>query len=127
MSKTALDILAEKLVGGATPQAARRAAILQTSAEIGKQLASRALEEALTSVGLHRTLAPMILGLVKRDTETHMTRAIQVVIGGGGAAGIPTAKCLKTHLPPDRDPTREEVQAAIEACRKETRQKGKTK
>lgn len=127
MSNRALDILTQKLVGGATPQAARRAAILETSTEIGRKILTHALEEALTAVGLHKTLAPMIRGVAEGGTGIQMTRAIQSVIGGGGAAGIPTAKCLKTHLPPDRNPTRGEVEAAIAACRNETGQAGKPK
>ncbi len=127
MSNRALDILTQKLVGGATPQAARRAAILETSAEIGRQILTSALEDALTAVGLRKNLAPMIRDVTQGGAGLDMTRAIQSVIGGGGAAGIPTAKCLKNHLPPDRNPTRGEVEAAINACRNETRLQGKPK
>jgi hypothetical protein len=39
------------------------------------------------------------------------------VVGGGGIAGIPTAKCLHDHLPHDRKPTKKEMEEAWEKCK----------
>ena len=119
MSKRALDVLSKKLVQGAKPGSARRETIHEVSTEISSQLTHRSLEDALHSVGLERTLAARIRDVARSNTPKHVTDALQIVIGGGGVSGIPTAECLNRHLPPDREPTEEEVAAAIKACSKQ--------
>jgi hypothetical protein len=46
-------------------------------------------------------------------------KSIQLVIDVEDLDNIPDATCIGRHLPPDREPTREEIEAAIAKCKKQ--------
>lgn len=46
--------------------------------------------------------------------------AVLYVVGGGGIAGIPKAKCLHKYLPKGRKPTRKEMEEAWAKCSQAT-------
>ena len=45
--------------------------------------------------------------------------AYMIVVEGGDVESIPDATCVARHLPTDRDPTFEDIKAALAACRTE--------
>lgn len=121
MSKQTLDILSMGLRRGLSVQHARESAIYVASVELANRLANEPLEDALVSIGFEPELAPRIRAQAYTEENiTHLVNAFVVVVGGGGAAGIPTVECLGRHLPSDREPTEEEIDAAIQACRAES-------
>ena len=125
MLKRASEILAEKVQEGLSLEVARDSTILEIGLQIAARLAQQPLRDVLTSLGLEASLAPKIVELAATRSMKHLaeslilTESFMVVVSGGGAAGIPKASCLRRHLPPDRDPTDEEVEEAIAACRRE--------
>ena len=119
MSKRTSEMLAEKVQNGLTLEVARDSTILEIGLEIGGRLAKQPLRDILTSFGLEESLAPKILALASTKSMKHLAEAFMVVVSGGGAAGIPLPSCLRRHLPPGRDPTDEELEEAIAACRRE--------
>jgi hypothetical protein len=123
MAKKAAKVLAEKLGSGQTLELARNSTIIEMGLELGKSLARQSLEDSLESFGLGRALAPKILALASTKDLIRIAGAFMVVVSGGGASGMPTASCLSRHLPPDHEPSEEEIEAAIEACRREMEQK----
>jgi hypothetical protein len=121
MSKQALDILSTGLRRGLSVQNARESAIHESSIEFANRLAYEPLEDALTSVGFDRELAPRIRARATTEENIDvLVNAFIVVVGGGGPAGFPTVECLTRHLPSDHEPTEEEIEAAIQACRAES-------
>src|SRR5258708_5566048 len=79
-----------------------------------------ALREALSSLS---TGAAFRFEKTKRCGMAYLAESFMVVVSGGGAAGIPTPSCLRRHLPPGRDHTKEELEEAIAACRRESQAK----
>jgi hypothetical protein len=46
-------------------------------------------------------------------------KSLELVIDVEDLDDIPDATCIGRHLPPDREPTRDEIQAAIAKCKKQ--------
>ncbi|HEX3744325.1 MAG TPA: hypothetical protein VHW09_10360 [Bryobacteraceae bacterium] len=123
MSQRTSEMLVEKVQKGLPLEVARDSTILEIGLKIGALLAQRSLPDILTSFGLEESLAPKIFNLAATKSMQHLAEAFMVVVGGGGAAGIPTPSCLRRHLPEGRDPTDEEMEEAIAACRREAQAK----
>lgn len=119
MPRRTLDILSQKLVQGIAPDHARQETVVEVSDDLASELRHRSLEDSLSSIGIETTLAAEIRTLALSDDPFHIAGAFQIVVGGGGggAGGVPTAECLRRHLPIGRRPTKDEVDAAIKACR----------
>lgn len=120
MPRRTLDLLSQKLVEGVAPGNARRETVLEISDELASELRHNSLEDSLLSVGIDDVVAKEIRRKALSEDRRHLVDAFQIVIGGGGAGGVPTAECLKRHLPIGRKPTKDEVDAAIKACRRPT-------
>ena len=123
MSKRASEMLAEKVQSGLTLEVARDSTILEIGLEVGLRLAQQPLRDVLASLGLEESLAPKIIALASTKGMAYLAESFMVVVSGGGAAGIPTPSCLRRHLPPGRDHTKEELEEAIAACRRESQAK----
>jgi hypothetical protein len=120
MPRRTLDVLSQKLVEGIAPNDARDETIREISYDLASELRHTSLPEALSSLGIDESLAELIRREAVSEDRHHIVDAFQIVVGagGGGAGGVPTAECLKRHLPIGRKPTKDEVDAAIKACRK---------
>jgi len=119
MPRRPLDILSQKLVQGVAPGDARRETVAEISEELASELRHRSLEDSLASIGVEASLAEEISRYARSDDPGLLAGAFQIIVGGGGggAGGVPTAECLRRHLPIGRRPTQDEVEAAIKACR----------
>jgi hypothetical protein len=114
------DILTRRLTQGEPIADAHREAVREIASDIASRLNHQSLEIALDLAGLDRDLAPRIRNRARDQSLAALTDAMVVVISGGSAGSIPTAECLSRHLPPDRDPSREEIDEAIRKCRAES-------
>jgi hypothetical protein len=119
MPRRTLDLLSQKLVQGVAPFDARQETVLEISDDLASELRHRSLEDSLSSIGIETTLAAEIRNLAASEDPFHIAGAFQIIVGGGGggAGGVPTAECLRRHLPIGRRPTQDEVDAAIKVCR----------
>jgi hypothetical protein len=127
-----LDRVLQLTSAGIDVRTALNYAVADVSKEVGQRVGTgQSVGTALESTGFTAASAKKLISLLSASAFAEavsvavgvpaivdaVATAIRVVVGGGGVAGIPTAECLAKHLPPDREPTREEFEEAWKACR----------
>jgi hypothetical protein len=118
MSNFLLETVREQLKETRSPEEALEAAFEIIGHEVERRVQIRQpFSHALMSLGFDPDAAEQI---EQASFSLGVRFALRTVVTGGGAAGVPTAECLSRHLPPDGRWTDEEMDAAVEACRRES-------
>ena len=110
--------LLDEVSAGARLPDALNAAIADLTRDVQREVMEGAtIQRALEDAGLPSDIATRVrLALPHGLRPDALLRHLRVVFNPGGVAGIPTAECLARHLPPDREPTQEEMEEAWQQC-----------
>jgi hypothetical protein len=117
-NKSLAQLFADNAVAGVKTAPALHFAVADITKHIGDSVAQGTpIRAALRSAGINEELASSLE--YNRNSSESITKALRLTIGGGGGiTGVPTAECLHKYLPPDRDPTENEIAKAWKLCQK---------